>query len=107
MCAVSALLRSSCYGCHRTGDARGGFSLGDGTPAAIAAAVQGVSSVGNVPYVTPGNSAQSYMYLRIAGRGDEVGGRASRMPQGSRWDDDPIETLRAWIDNGAQNFACP
>jgi mono/diheme cytochrome c family protein len=106
MCVVAAMFRTSCLGCH-AGGGRGGYSMGDGSLAAIRASLDGTSSVG-IPYMTPSSSDQSYLYLRIAGRGAEIqGGRSSRMPPNGRWADADIAALQTWIDQGAQNFVCP
>ena len=104
MCGVAVLFRTSCHGCHRNGS--GGYSTGDGSFGAIEASFAATSSVG-IPYVTSGDSAQSYLFLRIAGRGAEVpGGRSGRMPPGGRWADDDVSTLQNWIDQGMPRFDC-
>ena len=105
MCGVAVLFRTSCHGCHRNGT--GGYSTGDGSLRAIRASFADTASVG-IPYVTSGDSSQSYLFLRIAGRGAEIqGGRAGRMPPGGRWAEDDIRTLENWIDEGTPNVDCP
>jgi mono/diheme cytochrome c family protein len=105
MCGIALNFRTGCHGCHRNGT--GGYSTGDGTLQAIRASFDGTSTV-DIPYVTSGDSAQSYLFLRIAGRGAEVaGGRATRMPPGGRWADQDITTLQVWIDEGMPSFDCP
>ena len=104
MCNVAVLFRTSCHGCHRNGT--GGYSTGDGSMQAVRASFEADSSVG-IPYVTSGNADQSYLFLRIAGRGDEVpGGRSGRMPPSGRWADEDISTLETWINDGMPNFEC-
>ena len=90
MCNVAVLFRTSCHGCHRNGT--GGYSTGDGSMQAVRASFEADSSVG-IPYVTSGNADQSYLFLRIAGRGDgprwAAGGcrraGAGRMRTSPRW----------------------
>ena len=104
MCGVALLFRTSCHGCHRSGS--GGYSTGDGSFQAVQASFAGNSSV-NIPYVTSGDSSQSYLFLRIAGRGAEIpGGNARTMPPGGGWADSDITTLQTWIDQGMPSFEC-
>ena len=107
MCPIMNALRRTCMGCH-VGGGRGGYAMGDGSNATIRASFNGRSSVG-VPYVSPGSSARSYLFLRIAGRGAEIrGGSRSRMPlNGRAWPNADQAAFQRWIDQGALDFRCP
>jgi hypothetical protein len=107
MCHIVRELRRTCMGCH-AGAGRGGYALGDGSNATIRASFNNRSSVG-VPYVSPGSSARSYLFLRIAGRGAEIrGGSRVRMPlNGRAWPNADQAAFQRWIDQGALDFRCP
>jgi hypothetical protein len=107
MCAVSALLVRTCNGCHGGNNTSGGLNWGS-TSSSMMATIMGTANQVAIPYITPRDSDQSYLFLRIAGRGAEIaGGRAARMPQGGRWPEDKINELQNWIDTGANTFDCP
>jgi hypothetical protein len=80
-------------GCHVAGS--GGLTLG-GDAATALTAMLGVPSSQTTPYVTAGNSAESYVYLKVTGTG-----AGSQMPLGGMLSDDEIATIQAWIDGGA------
>src|SRR5882724_3703911 len=47
--------------------------------------------------VVPGKPAESKLYQRVAGIGE-----VARMPMGGRLADGQIETIKAWIEQGAE-----
>jgi mono/diheme cytochrome c family protein len=49
----------------------------------------------------PGSPEKSYLYHKITGTQDEVGGSGERMPKGGQLSDAEIATIRAWIAEGA------
>ena len=90
--------RSCGAGCHTEGTASGGLDLSQPLDALLgtdAVAVPGI------PIVTPGEPEESYLWLKVEGRQDEVGGAGSAMPLGRALSDADAETLENWILNGA------
>lgn len=54
---------------------------------------------GDMQYVEPGNSENSYLIKKLLGEGT-----GSLMPpSGPKLDQDIIDSIRVWIDNGAEN----
>jgi hypothetical protein len=89
-------------GCHSGGTA--GFSGGQNLEAANAYAnIVNVASTEKptLMRVQPGNAENSYLYHKITGAPDIVG---ARMPlAGGPLDEDDIERIELWIDQGALN----
>lgn len=108
MCAVSALLTSTCNRCHGGGSSSGGLGWGS-TQASMMQTLLGTANQANMPYITPTNPDQSYLFLKIAGRAGEVAGaNSSRMPKNAAaWSDSKVSDLQNWIDTGANAFECP
>ncbi len=53
--------------------------------------------------VAPGEPDSSYLVLKIEGRAGSVGGVATRMPLGGMLTQAQIDTIRRWMENGAEN----
>lgn len=51
--------------------------------------------------VAPGDPDASYLWLKLEGRQDEVGGLGERMPADGALDAEQLELVRAWIAAGA------
>src|SRR5262245_6945091 len=86
---VQPVLERSCYACHGEKLQMGGLRLDSRKPA-----LDGGQS-GKV--IKAGSAAESTLYQRIAGIGDQP-----RMPMGKDpLPADQIQTVRAWIDQGA------
>ena len=86
---------SSCHGSQGAGD----LTL---TSEGAYDALVNVPSLG-VPgetLVIPGNAADSYLMMKMAGADGITG---DEMPPGSILDTDKLDAVRSWIDNGAQN----
>jgi len=80
---IQPVLEKSCYPCHGPKVQMGGLRLD--------------SQAGASKEIHPGKSAESQLYKRIAGIGDEA-----RMPMGGKpLDAATIASIRAWIDQGA------
>ena len=86
-------------GCHAGPGAQQGLDLSAGTTYAHTV---GVASVELITFdrVAPGNAADSYLYMKIAGDPRIIG---DRMPLGGTLTADQIDAVRAWIDAGARN----
>ena len=85
---VSKILAGRCYACHAAAVKMGGLNL---------QSYDGLEQGGaKGKIVIPGKSAESRLYLMIAGKDSPA------MPMdGSTLNADQIETIRAWIDAGA------
>ena len=87
---IQPIFESSCYSCHGPKMQMAGLRL-DEKSAALAGGQSGA-------VIVPGKSADSSLYRRVAGMGDQP-----RMPMGGKpLDASQIELIRAWIDQGAE-----
>src|SRR5713226_9069789 len=87
---IQPIFESSCYGCHGSKMQMAGLRLSDKS-----ASLAGGQSVS---VIIPGKSADSPLYRRVAGLGDQP-----RMPIGGKpLDASQIALIRAWIDQGAE-----
>ena len=104
-CAAYATLRNQCSGCHGR---QGGFSLGNGSPAAIRAAVLAPSNQARgMDYVTPNDTSDSYLWHKISGTHRGAGGRGGSMPPGASLNATQLNQIEAWINAGAPAARCP
>lgn len=56
-----------------------------------------------MPYVTPGDVEQSYLWHKLAGTHLQIGGYGERMPLMSMfYDSEEMDLVRAWIEGGAK-----
>ncbi len=86
---IKPILEASCYLCHAGEKAKAQLRL-DVKAAALAGGISG-------PAINPGHSKDSLLLQRVLGLGDQP-----RMPPvGDPLGKEKIETLRAWIDQGA------
>lgn len=81
-------------GCHVGGS--GGLVMGADAASAFASMVN-VPSSQTTPYVTPSDSANSYMYQKVTGSQ----GSGSQMPLGGMLSPEEMDTIKEWIDGGA------
>jgi len=89
---VSPALQSACGSCHPSNG--GGFSV------ASASAIQTTGA--NGPNVIPGDGAGSNIIDKLSSASPAIGGE--RMPLGGPYlDANTINTIKQWIDQGAQN----
>src|SRR5216683_4901714 len=87
---IQPLFQSSCYGCHGPKVQMAGLRL-DVKLSALAGGQSGA-------VIIPGKLADSTLYRRVAGLGDQP-----RMPLGGKpLDASQIALIRAWIDQGAE-----
>ena len=87
---IQPIFESSCYGCHGPKMQMAGLRLSEKS-AALAGGQSGAA-------IIPGKSADSPLYRRVAGLGDQP-----RMPMGGKpLDAAQIALIRAWIDQGAE-----
>ncbi len=87
---IQPIFESSCYGCHGPKMQMAGLRLDEKT-GAFAGGQSGA-------VILPGKSADSPLYRRVAGLGDQP-----RMPMGGKaLEASQIELIRAWIESGAE-----
>jgi mono/diheme cytochrome c family protein len=87
---VQPILKRSCHGCHGPAQQLGGLRL-DARDTTFKGGVSG-------PSVIPEHSADSTLYQRVAGLGDQA-----RMPMGGKpLPAEQIAILKRWIDTGAK-----
>jgi len=95
---IQPIWEASCgVGCHTGGSASGDLALDDG----YAATVGVESTVAGVKLVEPGDLDNSYLWLKIDGTHEDIGGEGSSMPLGERLSDPDEALVRAWILDGA------
>ena len=94
---VAPILAQSCS-CHSGGSPSAGLDL---SPEAAYAALVGVMSAAGIPFVTPGDSGQSYLVNKLDGSHADVGGSGAKMPMGGELPGEQIDTIADWIDAGA------
>ena len=99
---IATVIRQSCAistGCH-SGQGNRGFGVPDGTDAedpTVADALQDAEiGESDAPLVVPGDAEQSVLYQVLVG----ADGRP-RMPQSGPLDEATIETVRLWLEAGA------
>ena len=90
-CAVETILTNHCATCHSAASASGGLDLETDPYAAI---VNIDASAGGA-LVLPGDAENSVLYQRIAGLSGSI------MPPGGALDAALVDTVGAWIDDGA------
>jgi len=97
---VLPILNSYCVMCHLPGAEQGGLSL---YPDAWSRLVGKPSVQSSLLRVDPGSPESSYLYLKLIGTGESVGGSGLQMPfQQAPLDPDQLETIRLWIAQGAK-----
>ena len=86
--------------CHSAGS--GGLTMGADAATAYAAMV-GVKSIGSpLNHVEAGDSTASYIVHKLEGTQIEAGGSGGKMPLAGMVTADQIQTIKDWIDAGAQ-----
>ena len=104
---VQPLFTFSCAvaGCHDRATASGGQVLEEGSLFDADTGIVGVASQGSLLLrVEPFDSQASYLIHKLQGTQLDVGGEGDQMPLfGIPFDDEMIQVIRDWIDEGAQN----
>lgn len=90
----------ACVGCHAGSNAPEGLDLRANEAFGETVDVPSVQ-VPELMRVEPGNSEDSYLYIKITG-GDRMAPGTFQMPIGSELSDDQIRLVREWIDAGAE-----
>ena len=61
----------------------------------------GSNAGANMPWITPGDSTQSYLLYKIIGTHSSVGGGGSTMPFSGPVSQSDIDDIELWINQGA------
>lgn len=97
---IVPVLKRNCLICHMPGDEQGELSLYPDAYVSLAI-VPSVQSP--LLLVKPGSAEDSYLYHKIAGSQQTVGGSGLRMPyQRQPMDESQLERIRLWIEQGAK-----
>lgn len=95
---IQPIWEASCgVGCHTGGSDSGSLALDDGYASTVGVA----SSVDGYNQIEPGSLADSYLWLKLEGTHEEVGGNGSAMPLGNSLSDEEMDLISAWIEAGA------
>ncbi len=104
---VQPLFTFSCAvaGCHDRASASGGQVLEEGSLFDAGTGIVGVASQGApLLRVQPFDSQASYLIHKLQGTQFNVGGQGDQMPLFALpFDDEVVQVIRDWIDEGAQN----
>lgn len=90
------IVARKCIACHSNANSQAGLSFqrGSGYDLLVDVASTGVP---DMPRVTPGDAAQSYLVHKLQGTHTEIGGSGTRMPPAGLPAGE-IESIIAWID---------
>ena len=95
---IQPIWDSSCSGCHTGGGSSGGMALDDGYTATVGVPSGELSTMNRVE---AGDIDNSYLWHKLEGTHEDVGGSGAQMPKGSTLDADSLATIKAWIEGGA------
>jgi hypothetical protein len=97
---VAPILSKNCVMCHLPGAEQAGLAL---YPDPWTQLVGIASTQSPLKRVEPGSPEQSYLYLKLIGTQEQVGGSGLRMPfQQEALGPGDLETIRKWIEQGAK-----
>lgn len=98
---VQPIFDFSCVACHQDSAPGGGMSLQGRSMIANTVNVAS-TEVASMPRITPGDTANSYLFRKLEGTHGEVGGSGEQMPLGGALEPEELEAIRSWIaDCGA------
>lgn len=97
---VQMVFDFNCLSCHQTGAENAGLNLGFGESYADLVGVASTQSP--LLRVQPGIPSESYLFHKLSGTQQEVGGSGTQMPQGlGPLPDADLATIRTWIEECA------
>lgn len=97
---IQPVFNQFCIGCHQGANASGGLDLHESV--SYQNLVNTGSTQSSLPRVAPGDLQGSYLWHKLNGTQNSVGGSGSRMPFGaSQLDSQNMELIGDWIENGA------
>lgn len=96
---VQGIFDAQCTTCHSGGAPSAGMDLGTNAYANIVGVAS--SELATMNIIEPGDSANSYMYLKTSNTHVAAGGTGASMPYGSTLSSTDLDILGTWIDEGA------
>ncbi len=97
---VLPILRTNCQSCHSGRSPSGGLNMSDSV--AFANLVnQGSGQLRGTDLVEPGDSARSYLALKIQNTHRAAGGSGTQMPPSTSLTRESVAIVTGWIDGGA------
>ncbi len=97
---VLPILRTNCQSCHSGRSPSGGLNMSDSV--AFANLVnQGSGQLRGTDLVEPGDSARSYLALKIQNTHRAAGGSGTQMPPSTSLTRENVAIVTGWIDGGA------
>jgi hypothetical protein len=100
--AVQKIFTSKCLNCHKGSEAEQGLELTAGDSYKLLVDVD-ARQLRTMKRVKPFDSSQSYLYHKVNGTHEDVGGGGERMPRKEApLSDAEIATIKNWIDGGAK-----
>lgn len=97
---VLPILRSSCQSCHSGRGASGGLDMSDANAYGNLVNV-GSGQLRGMDRIEPGDSARSYLALKIQNTHVAAGGTGTQMPPRSSLTRENVAIITSWIDGGA------
>jgi hypothetical protein len=102
---IQPIFSKRCIACHapgayEDGTAMGGLVLSSGRSAAQLVGFKSIES--KLPRVAPGDLEQSYLFHKLRGSFDKVGGVGVKMPLAGEMPEDEIVLIEEWILGGAK-----
>jgi len=99
---IQEIWDASCVtGCHAAAGIKPDLSLEAGV--SHANLVDKMSAQVTLDIVEPGDTAKSYLWLKLQGTHASVGGSGAMMPLGKKLPDAELNAVEAWILDGAAN----
>jgi hypothetical protein len=84
-----------CVSCHQNAAPAGKLSLQKG--AAPANLIWVKADQADMPYVTPGDPSQSYLWHKLKGTHKDAGGSGAQMPLGGKLGEKELTAIESWI----------
>lgn len=97
---VEPIVSRKCVACHNNASPGSGVSFQKGSGHDYLVNVAS-TELPEMPRVTPGDSALSYLAHKVLGTHEDVGGSGSKMPPSGRLKPEEIDKIVAWI-NGCE-----
>jgi hypothetical protein len=88
-------IANRCVGCHQNAAPAGKLSLQKGASPANLIWVK--ADQADMPYVTPGDPAMSYLWHKLNGTQATVGGSGAQMPLGGKLSAKDLTAIESWI----------
>jgi hypothetical protein len=92
---IQPIANRYCVACHQNAAPAGKLTLQRGGPPANLINIK--ADQAEMPYVTPGDPEQSYLFRKLSGTHLEAGGTGAKMPLGGKLGEADLAAIEAWI----------